>query len=426
MSENTEPTKELICPECMAVLPEIRSKHPWCECGWSSETDNWVLRKVHPRLRPMMIRDRTRAEKLSRIDKQAASLLSHPWGKRLYGIYLAITVFLCIPVLTLKYVLYGIVLAAWGYTVYIHSTILISIMTIVVIGIIVYQWLTRPEKDPVGITLDRQSASKLFELLDEISLMINTSPVSIVRLKLESGIGINQKLDFFHKQVGTELNIGLVDLLSTNMCQFKSVIAHELGHVKNKDTMLVSLIIFNALNTLNNWLSPGPGVLALLYFLPLYIIFSLYFRLLVFVSRWAMRRQEYLADRLAAQHYGKKPFQLALISLCAGNIGFEEYVPLMIQNIENNFDRRDFYAQFTDYWKNLREENRQEYHARAVASFNMLYDTHPTYKDRISVLNKLENLPEVEIDDRPASLVLPNAGELGRELTIQIYKNYRL
>jgi hypothetical protein len=98
----------------------------------------------------------------------------------------------------------------------------------------------------------------------------------------------------------------------------------------------------------------------------------------------------------------------------------------MIQNIENNFDRRDFYAQFADYWENLREDNRQGYNAKAVSSFNALYDTHPTYKDRVSVLNKLVNLPDVEIDERPTTLVLPNAGELGRELTIQIYKKYRL
>jgi hypothetical protein len=74
------------------------------------------------------------------------------------------------------------------------------------------------------------------------------------------------------------------------------------------------------------------------------------------------------------------------------------------------------------YWDNIREETRQKYYARAVASFNSVYDTHPSYRDRVSVLGKLANLPDPEEDTRPATLVLPNAGELGRELTIQLYK----
>jgi hypothetical protein len=345
MSEITAANIELICPECKANLPDVRSKSPWCECGWSSVTEEWALKNVPPRLRPMLVRDRIRAEKLAKIDKQAVNLFSHPWGKNLWKIYLAITLLFCLPILSIKYILYAIVLMLWGYTVYIQSLILISIMTVGIIGIFTYQWLTRPEKETLGIMLNRQSAPKLFELLDEVAISMNTTAVSIVSLRLDTSSGIRQKLaNFLQLHIETELQIGLLDLYAVNISEFKSMITHELGHVKQKDTLLGWLIISNALNTLQNWLSPGPGVMVLLSFLPLYILFWLYFRLLVFLSRWAMRRQEYDADRIAAQVYGRSIIPHALLAICATHIGFTEYVSTIIQQIENNFDRRDFYA----------------------------------------------------------------------------------
>jgi Zn-dependent protease with chaperone function len=428
MSEKTEINKVLICPECAAVLPEERLKSPWCECGWSSVTEEWVSQNIPTRLRRMFMRDRERARKLAQIDGRAAHLLSHPWGKRLWGIYLFITVFLCLPIIATNLFLYGIVLAGLGYTIYLRSLFLVLMMIVVIAAIFVYRWLTRPEAESIGIPINRKTAPQLYVVLDDVAASLKVAPVDTVIIKLESGVSIRQKLaGFWRPRFKVEITFGLLDFYSLNVDQLKSVIAHELGHIKQKDTLVGMLIIGNGLTTLQNWLSLGdPGGFITLLFFPFYIVLLIYFRLLVFVSRWAMRRQEYIADRIAAQSYGKSAFQQALILMRAINIGFWEQYPIIVQNIENNFDRRDFYNQFVDYWDNTLGTTHQKYYARSVSSYNSVFDTHPTYRDRIRALEKISDLPDRKLVNQPAVLLIPNAAELGRELTIQIYKKYRL
>jgi Zn-dependent protease with chaperone function len=216
-----------------------------------------------------------------------------------------------------------------------------------------------------------------------------------------------------------------MDLYALNTIQLKSVIAHEFGHIKHKDT-LVSIILSHALTTLYDWTDMNNmGLLIEIVFFPMLILLSLYFRLLVFVTRWAMRRQEYSAEYLAAQIYGKSIMLQALISTGAIGSAFGKYIPDMMQNIDNDIDRRDFYSQFLDYWEHLPVINRQKYCAIAVASLSSVYDTHPSYQARRKALEKLDNPPAVETDNRPCVFLIPNVEHMGRELTIRMIKKAR-
>jgi Zn-dependent protease with chaperone function len=136
-----------------------------------------------------------------------------------------------------------------------------------------------------------------------------------------------------------------------------------------------------------------------------------------------MRRQEYTADRVAAQAYGKSALLQALIASRAVDIGYAEYLPIIVQNIENNRDRHDFYYQFTKHWDNLSVPLRQRSFAKAVASFRSVYDTHPSYQDRYRALEQVDDVSNTESDDRFAYLLLPNAPELGRDLTVRIFEH---
>ena len=428
MTETNEGDRIITCPECKTLLPEVRSKTPWCECGWSSVTEEWVSQNIPTKLRRMLLRDRERARKLAEIDGRATHLLAHPWGKLLWEIYLFITLFLCLPIIAIKLLFYGIVLAGLGYTIYLKSSILVVMMIIVIAAIFVYRWLTRPEVELIGIQLNRKTTPQLYEVLDDVADRLKVEQVEKVIMRLESGVSIRQRLvGFWRPKFKIELNLGLLSVFSLNKNQLKSVITHELGHIKQKDTLLGMLFIGNGLTTLQNWLSPiNQGGFIPLLFLPFYIVLLIYFRLLVFVSRWAMRQQEYLADRIAARIYGKSTLQQALISIRAIEIGFWEQYPIIVQNIENNFGRRDYYNQFVDYWGKLHLTTRQKYYARAVSSYNSVFDTHPSYQDRVRALEEISDLPNIELENQPAVLLITNAAELGRELTIQIYKKFTL
>src|SRR5512143_3492477 len=99
MGENPEPGSQLQCPECQAVLAEERRKFPWCECGWSSVPADWNIQHLPPSLRRMLNRNRQYARRLAAIDQQAAQLLERPRGKWLWRLYLALSLFLSIPVI---------------------------------------------------------------------------------------------------------------------------------------------------------------------------------------------------------------------------------------------------------------------------------------------------------------------------------------
>ncbi len=223
-----------------------------------------------------------------------------------------------------------------------------------------------------------------------------------------------------------KLTIGIIGLNALTINQFKGVLAHELGHIRQKDPYF-SYILNHAISNLFSWTSLNePGAIIPLLLFPLYFpvrfFLRAYMSMLVGVSSWAIRRQEYTADRIAAQSYGNTLMWQSLISLSAANIAFSEYIPMMVDKIRNDFDRRDLFSQFVDLWDHLSEENRQGYYAKALCSFRTSYDAHPTYRDRRRFLEQYTK-SDMDLDTRPALALLPNAFELGRELTVRIFQN---
>jgi hypothetical protein len=307
-------------------------------------------------------------------------------------------------------------------------------MGLITIAYLAFWWLTRKKEVDSGIKQDRQTAEKLFQMIDNVAKSLQVNCVDKVTINLNAEVGIRQKYIWSWKpHFEKELSIGLLSLNALTMSQLNTVLAHEYGHIRQKDT-LVLLLINQTIASIYSWTSDtwslyrkllemGNVVGYAVYLL--HLILSLYFHGLVWVSRWAMRRQEYTADMIAARVYGKSALQEALISLGAIGIGFNEYFPIIWQNIQNDFDRRDFYNQFMELWSKMLVTTRQVYYAKAVASFQSVYDTHPSYRARRRVLAQISENPEIEINNQPSVSLLTNAPELGRALTVQILQNRR-
>ena len=120
MSYKPQATVGLVCPDCQAVLPAARYRSPWCECGWSSIDSEWSIQNVPPALRRMLIHSKKYAPALEKIDERAAHLITHPWGRWLWNPYLGLTLLLCTPILVFKIIFAGLLLAAWGYSLYVR------------------------------------------------------------------------------------------------------------------------------------------------------------------------------------------------------------------------------------------------------------------------------------------------------------------
>jgi len=426
-----------VCPVCKTQLPIERLETPWCECGWSFVMDEAISSEIPERITRKIEKDRRKALQLANIDAQTMRSLNSRWRRVLWRSYLFLTILACIPVLLIQLILWTSLTGLFAYFIIIKAWPLAFITGLIMVGALAITKLTeiKPYR-PKGILLTPQSAPQLFCQIDQMSERLLVPRIHHICLQLDSNAGITLRLSWHPlPTLEPELTVGLLTCYALSISQFNAVIAHELGHLQNKDAQFM-IILSQTLNRLDIWTrdsllfcqtSMKRGSLGA--FIPvfiisiLHIICKIYLRSLIWVSRAAMRRQEYLADQVAARISGKAIFLQSLISLTGIGLCFKDYIPIMLHYINHNHDTHDFYYQFTHHWESLSATLRQKYYARAVASFRSVYDTHPSYTDRRIALEEIKGAPEdLGKDDYPAESLIQSSNEMGRELTVQLYK----
>jgi hypothetical protein len=157
---------------------------------------------------------------------------------------------------------------------------------------------------------------------------------------------------------------------------------------------------------------------ALLALIPVYV----YGLVLKGLSRQAIRRLQYTADRVAARLYGSLSLLRALIHLAAVEVELREYLPSMASQFSSGLDRHDFRYQFLRYWEPMRPERREYAYAKAVTLFRAVTGEDMAYHERYASLNQAVGLPQLEQDERSASVLLPQAADIARELTAQLVR----
>jgi Zn-dependent protease with chaperone function len=137
------------------------------------------------------------------------------------------------------------------------------------------------------------------------------------------------------------------------------------------------------------------------------------------VTAATVRRQELLADQIAAQLTSVEACTTTLIQLRAFGAAFADHSSSISDLIFSGRDTRDWYTQFNARWASMPERHKQKYYSQAVASFRSRYDSHPTYQDRYAALRPLAaQAEEADKGDLiPALSLLPNAQQIGEALT---------
>ncbi len=412
----------LTCPECQSPLPSVRQQTPWCECGWSSVPDEQLKLAPTDKIKRKIEQDRKRARLLAKIDLRLLEWLEHPVGRLLWRLYTLVTLLLCLPFQLAQAIAWGGTLVLLGIGIAHQARGLIFVALSLLGGMGLYTVLTRFRAEPLHLPLNRDQAPDLFAMIDQVAAQVNTAPPHRVFLFLDSNAAIHQKWVWRPRpMLERRMDLGLLLFEALNVPQMKAVLAHEMAHYAGLDAWLTTLFsgTLEGLSTLIAFLSSA-HLLGLLASIPL----RLYRRLLLWFGFQAIRHQEYMADRRAAEICGPLTVFQGLLHTVAVSIAFHEYLPAMRDMFSSGADRHDFYHQFKEYWTNIQPKNREAIYARAVASFGSVYATHPTYRDRVRALR---GLPEPETggqEAQAAHTLLPNMAEMGRELTIQLLRRW--
>jgi Zn-dependent protease with chaperone function len=262
-------------------------------------------------------------------------------------------------------------------------------------------------RKPPGVAVTPAQEPALWRRVTELAAMVGTKPPAEIRLvpQLNAAVWEDTKLLGLipgkrHMMIGVPLLLGLT------RPQLDAIIAHELGHFSGSHTRSGALdarvrasIVTAAQAAIGGRRNGKPRRFWLLGNDVFAALFTAYARLVLSVTNEESRKQEYAADRTAAQISGRRAAASALREMPALDVAYDFYLDryvtagLPLNLLPLPMDIMSGFAML------LREPDRRkeldEIRTNPPATKPSPYDSHPPLADRIAAI---ENLPD---DGRP-------------------------
>jgi len=290
-----------------------------------------------------------------------------------------------------------------------------------VIGALAILWSVMPRTDKFeapGPQLARAEHPRLFTEIEAIARSVGQSMPAEVYLVPDVNAWVGQRGGAMGIGSRRVMGLGLPLLGMLPRSQFRAVLAHEFGHYHGGDTRLGPWVYKtrNAIGRTLHSLSGAGGQGSVLQ-LP----FRWYGKMFLRITHAVSRRQEFVADELAARAVGSKPLIDGLRTVHGVAPAFQafwvnEYAPVLESGfhppLAEGFEQFVRTERITDaIAKQLDEEMKAE-----TAD---PYDTHPPLNERIAAV---ANLPvgEVTADDPPALSLLGNVTLLEDQLMVTL------
>jgi Zn-dependent protease with chaperone function len=183
------------------------------------------------------------------------------------------------------------------------------------------------------------------------------------------------------------LILGAGVLEGMRLGQFRAILAHEYGHLSNRDTAggEFALAVRRSLITMAHNLAHG-GAAA--WYNPAWLFLNAFNRIFLRISQGASRLQEVLADRWAATIFGAQAFEEGLRHVIARSVRFEAYSGAALDEvIEAKSALTNLYS-----YRPATAPSEQEIEARIQAALTRPpspYDSHPSPMDRFALVRAL-------------------------------------
>lgn len=255
-------------------------------------------------------------------------------------------------------------------------------------GVILWSIFPRFDKfDPPGPAINLQKNPKLAAMIRSVARKLKEPIPKEIYFTGECNAFVAERgglMGFGSRRV---MGIGLPLMQLLNVNELNAILAHEFGHFSNRDTVLGSWVyttyglIFRTLDNLEqaNSLLQYP--------------FMLYAKLFLRVSHGISRHQEFVADKCAAEVFGREVAISALKKVHAAAGAFEAYwdtdvAPALIDGyLPKVTEGFSIFINSKGFDKNYRINLRASLREERISP----YDTHPTLSERLLAINEISD-----------------------------------
>jgi len=381
---------------------------------------------------------------LSAIESQSAETTGLPSGamrmmRRVYGIVLSLASLYFYVSMPFVFIL---VVAASGGLIYALLSlgyIPLKLLLIAFILLFVTLWamlkglLARGGRSDPGERLEEKDAPEVFSLLREVASKIGTPMVDSVFLVPDATVAVFERgstLDHLRHRGERCLVLGLGVMDGMKLGQLKGILAHEYGHLSNRDTAgggLALQVRRSILTSAETLASGGAAV----WYNPAWLFLNAFFRLYLRISQGASRLQEVLADRWAVLAYGKEAFSSGLSHAVRRAVEFDFLSQREIfQAVRESRPLRNLYdlkvpLQWAPEDEPAEKEKPpaqciEEAYQEALSTPASPYDSHPATAQRIAWVEKMTGVASPPMDERDAWSLFPDRNRIQELVTRQV------
>jgi len=270
--------------------------------------------------------------------------------------------------------------------------------------------------DP-GRELKETEAPDLYKLTREVADAIGTKPVHEIRITASTDLAVYERgtwKDKLQDKAYRILILGVGVLKDFKQNDFRAVLAHEYGHFSHRDTAggEIALRVRNDMNKYFYALyTAGQNVWWNIAFQFLRIYNFLFRR----ITHGAIRLQEVLADRVAAQTYGALAFQNGLTYVIKRDIEFSKCANAEIEDAKSsNRKLNNLYELTGSNHAEIEDELEKAINRRTTED-----DTHPSPIDRFRYIRGIGDT-NLETDNLDVKALFLDWYGITAELTSQI------
>lgn len=309
--------------------------------------------------------------------------------------------------------LFWIPYAEWHYIGRVHLKI--AAVCLGAGGAILWAVAPRPDRfDPPGPELTASAHPRLFAMIRDLAGKTAQAEPREVYLLPEVNAWVTQRGGVMGVGSRRVMGIGLPLLQSLSVSELRAVLAHEFGHYWGGDVAIGPWIyktraaLGRAIEQLEgNWLQG---------------LFNGYGRLFMKLTTAISRRQEFVADGLAARVAGAPAMRRALKKVTAIAPAHQSYLahelfPALrsgfLPPVAEGFDKFRAAA-------SIREASDRVIDETMTTGQTGEFDTHPTLRERLAALETVDSGSDAEDDPAPALTLIDAPEPLARELLQQM------